>query len=287
MTSAGGEYEPSVAGRIWAAVLLAVIFAALAVGSLFTVVGQNLDNLSMEALQSLFRPAVGTFTPLLKLVTVPSLVAVSALVLVLAGLRKDFPAGLRALGVILGANVSAQLIKEGLARPDLEVGWALPNSYPSGHVTYIAALAVALIFVSPRRFRTILAILAWVASFAIGTIVISLGWHRLADVVGAFLLVAIWMLLLAPRARLGAQQTSSGVALGVSVVLLTFGLLALPVSAALFGVPLTVPLSWAELGELTSPVNRISFLFGGASLATIAGSAGLVADNASRMAGRH
>lgn len=187
--------------RRWrsAAVLLCTVaLVALTYLSLGTVRGQNLDNLAMESLMSSSVAAPLHLEYLRALVSVPALAVLSVVVGLLALLRRRPALAWRALLVVVGANVSAQVLKELISRPYLGVSFDLQNSYPSGHVAYAAAIAVALIIVAPRGWRSPLTFVGWVWTTLMGVMVISGGWHRLSDVLASLLVVAIWGFLAAP-----------------------------------------------------------------------------------------
>jgi membrane-associated phospholipid phosphatase len=95
---------------------------------------------------------------------------------------------------VAGANVTTQVLKDALERPNLLGGaaYALGNSFPSGHVTLVASLGLAAILVAPRRLRTPVAIVAALVVAVIGVSTIMAGWHRLADVVGGMLVALAW-----------------------------------------------------------------------------------------------
>jgi membrane-associated phospholipid phosphatase len=95
---------------------------------------------------------------------------------------------------IAGANLTAQLLKATLGRPDL-IGTApfgYGNSFPSGHVAVAASLALAALLVAPRRLRGLTALggAVYVAVVAVSTL--TAGWHRLADGIGAILIALAW-----------------------------------------------------------------------------------------------
>jgi len=136
---------------------------------------------------------------------------------------------------IAGANVSAQLLQDHLARPNLlgDTAYALGNSFPSGHVALVGSLALAAVLVLPRAVRTPTAILAALAMAIVGTSTIAAGWHRLADVVGAMLIDLAWASVLTAllvaaqgwmprrswRRGLGGGATGFATLLGAAAVL--------------------------------------------------------------------
>lgn len=125
-----------------------------------------------------------------------ALPAVIFLVIVLA--RQRFLAGLIAAGSVVGANLSTQVLKTlWLERPDLDNGvpyWT-GNSLPSGHTTLAASMAVAVFLVSSPRQRPFVAVLAAFYAGLVGAYTFTETWHRPADVIAAYLVVAVWALI--------------------------------------------------------------------------------------------
>jgi membrane-associated phospholipid phosphatase len=95
---------------------------------------------------------------------------------------------------VTGANVTSQLLKEVLERPNLlgRAAYAVGNSFPSGHVTLVASLGLACILVAPRSLRTPVSIVVALMLAAVGVSTIMAGWHRLADVIGGILIALAW-----------------------------------------------------------------------------------------------
>jgi membrane-associated phospholipid phosphatase len=104
---------------------------------------------------------------------------------------------LAAVVLVAGANVTTQVLKSVLehARTKaFEHGWELPwpNSFPSGHTTAAASIAVALLLVVPPAYRLLAAGVGVALTGAVGLSVVILGWHYPSDVLGALLVVATW-----------------------------------------------------------------------------------------------
>jgi membrane-associated phospholipid phosphatase len=102
-----------------------------------------------------------------------------------------------ALVLIAGANVTTQALKgllEHVRYTAAEQGWEMPwaNSFPSGHTTAAATLAVALLFVVPARHRLAAAVVGFLLTAAVALSVVVLAWHYPSDVLGAFLVVGAW-----------------------------------------------------------------------------------------------
>lgn len=122
-------------------------------------------------------------------------VAAGALALGYAALvRRRWLASLVALAGAAGANVATQVLKNDvLTRPFRGVETITENSLPSGHTTLAAAAAAAVFLVVSPRWRPLVAFAG--GTYAVGTGVATLvnQWHRPADVVAAFLIVAVFM----------------------------------------------------------------------------------------------
>jgi membrane-associated phospholipid phosphatase len=102
--------------------------------------------------------------------------------------------------ILLGANVTTQLLKPLLATPraaDLLAGGkpVSPASWPSGHATAAMALALCCVLAVPARLRPLAATLGAAFAVAVSYSFLSLEWHYPSDVIGGFLIAATWSLL--------------------------------------------------------------------------------------------
>lgn len=185
---------------IWAVGGLAVIVAlALAYyGFVLTTTGQTVDDRAMVAAQTYLDADVARATALRFLQHLPEASAVIAAVvlLIVAIARRRFEAVVIAAGTALGATATTQVLKNWvLGRPDLGVSAANVPSFPSGHVTVAAAAMVAIILVATPRIRPVLATLGGLFAAAAGVATYMLGWHRPADILGAYLVAGLWGLV--------------------------------------------------------------------------------------------
>lgn len=113
--------------------------------------------------------------------------------------------------ILLGANVTTQLLKAILAHPRSAsllggVTPVAPGSWPSGHATSAMALALSVILVVPARWRPLAAGMGAVFAVAVSYSFLTLGWHYPSDVFGGFLVAGTWAALAvaalsAPRQR--------------------------------------------------------------------------------------
>jgi membrane-associated phospholipid phosphatase len=128
-------------------------------------------------------------------ISLASLAVATAVVGFIALVRRRFALAAGALLLIGGANVTTQLLKQLIYRPDLGIDperAGAGNSLPSGHTTVAASVAVALVLVVPTRLRAATAVLGAAATAAVGVTTLSAGWHRPSDAAAAMLVVGGW-----------------------------------------------------------------------------------------------
>ena len=186
--------------------LVAVTIVALRTGA-----GQRLDDRAMAALVA-GRDAELTVLSVLGRVSIGAVLAVSMVCVGLALLRGRIRLAVAALLVIVGANVTTQLLKEVvLQRAALEV--IAPNSLPSGHTTVVASAVGALLLVVPWALRLPVAVAGALAVTVTGASTVVAGWHRPADIVAALAVCLMWTAGAAIVAR-GSSRPVPGVGIG-------------------------------------------------------------------------
>src|SRR6478609_5632280 len=98
--------------------------------------------------------------------------------------------------VLIGSEVTTQLLKPLLAHPRpqewLGKGQIAAASWPSGHATAAMALALCAVLAVPARWRPAAATAGGLFSIAVGYAILSLAWHFPSDVIGGFLVAALW-----------------------------------------------------------------------------------------------
>jgi len=100
-------------------------------------------------------------------------------------------AGLLGAGAMLGAEVSAQLLKPLLAM-QRDVPFLAPAAWPSGHTTAVMGFALALAIVAPPRARPYaVAAGALLTVFTVNAL-LMVGSHYPSDVLGGLLLASAW-----------------------------------------------------------------------------------------------
>ncbi|MFI2105195.1 phosphatase PAP2 family protein [Isoptericola sp. NPDC019693] len=187
-----GRTAPRVAAAVVAVLaVLAVWFTwRFFVG---TAAGQRVDELAFAGATHgqgrLWRVA----EPVLDVVSVAFVVAGVGAAMLVALARRRWVLALQVAVLVGGANVTTQVLKHGvLDRPELLPGWTGPNTLPSGHTTVAASVSVALLLVTPRAWRPVVAILGAAYTAATGVSTLVGQWHRPSDVVAAVLVVLAW-----------------------------------------------------------------------------------------------
>lgn len=154
--------------------------------------------------------SLGDPLPMLVMLTVACLI----------GLLRGRPrSALAAVLVVVGANLTTQLLKALLAHPRVKLAIGgdpfEPNTFPSGHTTAVASVAIAYAFVVPAGLRSMTLALGAAVGLAVGCSVVVIGWHYPSDVLGAYLIAAGWgfavlaaLRAIAPRSRRGVGVSS-------------------------------------------------------------------------------
>jgi membrane-associated phospholipid phosphatase len=154
--------------------------------------GQTIDNAALSGRTT--RATVLRATDrLLNTISIASIVVVGGTIVVTAIARRRPHLALTAAVIVAGANVTAQLLKHStLTRPVLTEPNPLGPSFPSGHTTVAFSLVVGLVLVVPARARATVAVVAFGYAALVGIGVVTAGWHRPSDVIGAELVVIGW-----------------------------------------------------------------------------------------------
>jgi membrane-associated phospholipid phosphatase len=201
---APAKRQPAPAGTPGTAVgllfLLATLgcLAALAATYYFfvrTTTGQFIDESALVEAVALSGTAGRAATKLLDWLPALSVVIATIVVLFVTVIRRRWAAAGIAVAACVGANVATQILKDLVpVRPYRGVDTLELNSLPSGHTTMAASAAAAVFLMVSPRWRPLAGFLG--GSFAVATGVSTLinQWHRPADVVAAFLVVAAFML---------------------------------------------------------------------------------------------
>lgn len=172
----------------------ATVVGLVAVG---TRTGQELDDAGRGGVSAFDEPTVfHGASRLLDTISVASLALLGAAIVAIALLRARPRLAVAAGLVLIGANVTTQVVKGSYERTDLVYGWwTEAGAFPSGHTTVAMSLAMALMIVVPPALRWTAALGGCCYAAGVGVAVISLDWHRPSEVVGAYLVVVAWAAL--------------------------------------------------------------------------------------------
>ncbi|NUT37051.1 MAG: phosphatase PAP2 family protein [Hamadaea sp.] len=205
----------SVARRSILAVAVGVPLLVLAyVVALRTAWGQRLEDAVLTAAAGV----AGTWPQrsaswLLGTISVGTLVAAIAGVVVIGVLRRRPLAGALAAAVIVTATVTTQVLQVLILRPILlESGYRRDDqSFPSGHTAVAMSVLLAVLLVLPPRRRWLAALLLAPWSLGVGTATVTAGWHRPSDTVGSCLIALLCAAAAAlVAARLGVVERGVG-----------------------------------------------------------------------------
>lgn len=140
-----------------------------------------------------------------------------------SGRRRE---ALAAVAVVLGANLTTQVLKVVLAhsRYQAYLGPHQPwsTAFPSGHTTAAVSVAVALVLAAPRRLRVRVAAVGIAFAAVVATSVVIIEWHYPSDVLGGVLVASGWgfaaiaaLRVVEPR-RAGVAEAQSASRLAIS-----------------------------------------------------------------------
>lgn len=142
----------------------------------------------------------------------PPLYTLWGALLVAVALMRRRPRVALAVALVLSlAPLSAEALKPLLAHPHARVGVSevTAASWPSGHATAATVLVLCAILVTPRRLRPPVATLGAMFAAAVGVSLLILAWHLPSDVLGGYLLGALWMALALAGLRVADVRSRS------------------------------------------------------------------------------
>ncbi len=178
------------AGAVATALASVAVVALLVRVALHTDQGQQWDDSAMKTVVA-GRDAQLTLLSVLGNVSIGAILAVAVGCAVVALLRGRPRIGAAAATVLVGANLTTQMLKENvLERPDFGLGTL--NSLPSGHTTVVASAVGAALLVAPGVLRPVVALVGGFATTLTGASTVVAGWHRPADVVAALAISLFW-----------------------------------------------------------------------------------------------
>lgn len=167
--------------------------------------------------------------PVLDIIDGAFIVLVVSAAAVIAVLRRQWRLAIHVAILVVGANVTTQVLKHLLLDRPAYVD-NIDNSLPSGHTTVAASAAVALVFVVPQAIKPIAALLGAGYTALTGVSTMIGGWHRPSDVVAGIAVVLLWA---GVAVLFGAEQPERRSASSASVRTISVTVIGLLAAAAL------------------------------------------------------
>jgi membrane-associated phospholipid phosphatase len=167
------------------------------------------DAVALNDFTELGRPRVDRLANGLLGLLDPLLYTLWASLLVATALLRRRPRVALAVAIVLpAAPLSAELLKPLLAHPHAHVGyqWIGAASWPSGHATAAMTLVLCVLLVAPHRLRPTVAVLGAAFAIAVGFSLLILAWHMPSDVLGGYLLAALFGSLALAALRAAEQR---------------------------------------------------------------------------------
>ena len=172
----------------------ALIVIVVYVIAIRTHLGQRIDGVAFNRRDAVSAATTRRTDRLLGTVSVASLLLVGGALVVVALARRRKSLAV-AVGVAMGGAVlTTEILKTKLlTRPNLgNFGGVGYNTFPSGHTTIGMAISLGLVMVAPKHLGRPAAVVAALVSTAFGTAVLSSGWHRPSDTIGAYFVTLGW-----------------------------------------------------------------------------------------------
>ncbi|MBE2314631.1 phosphatase PAP2 family protein [Solirubrobacter sp. CPCC 204708] len=172
-------------------------------------------------------PGAGRTLELISLFDPAPFAALTLLIVALGVLFGRVRAGLLGAGMMVAAEVSAQVLKPLLA-VQRDVPFLEPAAWPSGHTTAVMGFALALAIVAPPRLRPYAVAAGALLTVLTVNALLMAGSHYPSDVLGGLLLASAWasgaVLLLGEEERV----TVRGPLLASGALFALFALAVLP-----------------------------------------------------------
>jgi membrane-associated phospholipid phosphatase len=162
--------------------------------------GRALDAGAMQGFKDVAGPRLEPSIHGVAVLANPTPFAVAgALLFAIALLRRRLLMAAVVPVILLGANITTQVLKPALADPrTIDLGGVssiYAGSWPSGHATASMSLALCFVLVVGPRLRALAAVLGAGYAIAVGYALVALGAHLPSDVLGGYLVAATFTLL--------------------------------------------------------------------------------------------
>lgn len=158
------------------------------------------DAATLQGFVDLNRPRLTPWLSYVAHLADPAPYALIGLALVLLALaRRRGRVALAIVVVLVGSAASTEALKPLLSHPRpqewLGKGQIAAASWPSGHATAAMALALCAVIAVPARWRPAAATAGGLFALGVAYAILALGWHFPSDVIGGYLVAALWMSL--------------------------------------------------------------------------------------------
>ena len=175
------------ARRLALASVLAIVCAALSYLLMVrTSLGQRFDEAAFDGAREQVPGLAATAGSQLRRITADSFAIVLVALVAIGVFRRRVFLGLGAAFAAGIAVVGTDLLKNHiLTRPVLTTAGSAVNTFPSGHTAAAVACAMALMLVTPPRWRGVAAVVAGAYGWVTAAQVQTAGWHRPSDAIGA------------------------------------------------------------------------------------------------------
>jgi membrane-associated phospholipid phosphatase len=210
--------------------ILFIIFYVVLVGTNW---GHQFDDDAFLGRGALNRHVVTLDAALLMWISDATIITAAGVLLLISLVRRCVLVGIHAIAGFFTAVIGAEILKDlvlpwrALVPDDALLTDLQVNSYPSGHATIATAFVLALLMVSPARWRSWLAAVAGAVSSIFTAGVLFAGWHRASDALGALAWSAVCMSLAAAaavrlrgRPAMGKPRHSLSFSVALGIVML-------------------------------------------------------------------
>ena len=173
---------------------------------------QARDAVALRDFTLIGGPHVNALADFLLQLLDPLLFTIWGAALVLFALARRRPRVALAVALVMGlAPLASEILKPLLAHPHWSVGaiYVAPASWPSGHSTAAAALVLCALLVVPARLRPAVGALGVAFAAAVGCALLIRAWHMPSDVLGGYLMGALWMSLAVAGLRVAERRWPS------------------------------------------------------------------------------
>jgi membrane-associated phospholipid phosphatase len=255
--------------------LLVALCCAMALGitgllALASPAAHERDAAMLHGFMGLDRPRVHGLIETLASLADPLPYAAIGLVLVgMAVVQRRAWRAAAVVALLVATGASTHLVKQLSAHPRLETWLPVEQMgqprWPSGHATAAMTLALCAVLVAPHALRAVTALAGGLFAAGVGYSVLVLAWHYPSDVLGGFLMAALWTALAVAGLRVvegGTAAERGGVPWGPQI--------ALWAAAGVAGLGAAVVVAASREGAALYAAERPTLVVGAVAIAAVA-----------------